>query len=339
MTNLTIESSVFRLLIPEEIGLDTDDYELANQMSKIKGDESQQWQAYLNGLGMLALEKWLIEHFKNESINRQIESLDKVAYLQLKNFRFCLIIQEEFLQDSIFISPDLIQNAEATAHFYVILEVLEEAESVMIRGFLSYDKLSHLVKKKHQYLSLFDLDTEPNHLLVSCQYLSASAIPLPQSAINQVKEEITQTIINLRQSLDEFIELGWQTLDTLLSPDVALSFATRSISEVIKVGKSISFDSSSGQQSVILLLTVTPAEDDKSRIYFQIVSSKNQAYLPPNLQLKVSSSSGKLLQEPVFSGEQDSAIQLNPFKGKSGKSFQIEVNFNDSCIYQEIFQL
>ncbi|CCQ67375.1 hypothetical protein CWATWH0402_5147 [Crocosphaera watsonii WH 0402] len=41
MTNKIIETSDFRLLMPEEIWLEEEDYELAQKLSEIEGTEAQ----------------------------------------------------------------------------------------------------------------------------------------------------------------------------------------------------------------------------------------------------------------------------------------------------------
>lgn len=341
MTTTPLETSDFRLLIPEEIWLETDDFATANQLREINGNESQQWQAYLNLLGLLGLEKWLGNRLKSQSIERHLDTLDTFAYLTVKGFKLCLIAREEFIEDGFILPKNLINNSEAAAHFYIAIEVLEEEESVLIRGFIRHDQLSQSslisLDSNHYWLPLSNLDAEPNHLAIAFQYLSPAAIPLPQSVINQAQERLQETATRLSQWLDGMLDEGWQTLNNLLNPEVSFAFATRSLSEGIKAGKLINLGMELGEEPVALLITLTPAEEDKLKIQVQLVPVSNQPFLPPQIKLSLKSLSGKLLQE-VESRQQDNYIQLKPFKGNPEKRFQLEVSFHDICI-REIFEL
>lgn len=341
MMNTTLETSDLRLLLPEEIWLEEDDFIFAHEMSQLDGNESKKWQGYLNSLGMLGLERWLNANISHETIKRETDTLDTFPYLSLKGFKICLITQEEFIQGGIKLPKNLINDSELAAHFYVILEVLEEEETVLIRGFIRHDQLSQLslqtLDNNHNWLPLSYLDGEPNHLLMACQYLSPVSIPLPQAIINQVQETVKQSITRLNKWLDGIIEEGWQTLDNLLTPEMSLAFATRSLSEGIKAGKLINLGMELGDETVALLFTLTPEIEEKIRLQVQLVPTNNQPYLPPHIKLSFKTASGKVLQE-VESRQQDNYIQLKPFTGKAGKSFKIEVSFHDICI-AETFEL
>ena len=171
MTNPIIERSDFRLLIPEEVFLEEEDYSLAKQLSEIHGTEQQKWDVYINLLSMLAMEKWLTDNINDQDIKRITDTIDTYAYLEQKGFKFCLITQQDFLQEGMMVPELLIKNP---SHFYLAVEVDEENAVVIIRGFISYDQLSQLslptVEKNTYWLSLDYLEPELNHLLLTCKH-------------------------------------------------------------------------------------------------------------------------------------------------------------------------
>ncbi len=341
MTNRLIETSDFRLLIPEEIWLEQKDYDLAKPLSEIEETEEKKWQAYINLLGTFALERWLKENLSNESIQRTLNPNNTYSYLQQKEFKFCILTQEEFLQEGMMIPKYLIDNLDYVAHFYVAMEVLEEEEVAIIRGFISYDKLSQLslqtIENNNYWLFLDYLDPEPNHLLMTCKYLDPSTIPLPQNVVKQVKETVQNTIVNLSNWFDGIIEESWQSLEQLVNTDAGLNFATRSLSEEKKVGKFIRLQMELDEQIFVLLLTISPIEQEKIRIQVQLYPTNNQTYLSSGVKLKMSSKSGKLVKE-VIAGQQDNYIQLPRFTAPKGREFNIEVNLNDAVV-DETFQV
>ncbi|ACB51512.1 hypothetical protein cce_2162 [Crocosphaera subtropica ATCC 51142] len=335
MTNRLMETSDFRLLIPEEIWLEQEDYDLAKQLSEIEGTEDKKWQAYINLLGMFALEKWLKENIYTQDIQRIIDRIDTYGYLQRKGFKFCLITQEDFLQEGMIVPRELIYNSDHTAHFYVAMEVLEEEEIAIIRGFISYDKLSQLslptIEDNNYWLFLDYLDPEPNHLLMTYKYLEPSTIILPQNIVNQVQENVQEAIINLSNWLEGMLEESWQNLEQLINTDAGLNFATRSLSEEKKVGKFIRLQMEFDEQIFVLLLTISPTAEDKLRIQVQLYPTNNQTYLSSEIKLRMYSKSGKLVKE-VIAGKQDNYIQLPPFSASKDRQFKIEVNLNNASI-------
>jgi hypothetical protein len=335
MTNRLIETSDFRLLIPEEIWLESEDYDLAKQLSEIEGNEEKKWQAYINLLGMFALERWLKEKINNEPVERFLDTIDTYGYLQQQGFKFCLLTQEDFLQEGIIISKPLINHSDYLAHFYVAMEVLEEEEIAIIRGFISYDKLSQLslpkIENNDSWLFLDYLDPEPNHLLMTCKYLEPSTIILPQNLVNQVKDNVQETIVNLSNWLEDIVEENWQNLEQLINTDAGLNFATRRLSEEKKIGKFIRLQMELDEKIFVLLLTISPTEKNKLRIQVQLYPTNNQTYLSSGIKLRMYSKSGKLVKE-VIAGKQDNYIQLPPFSAPKDRQFNIEVNLNNSSI-------
>jgi hypothetical protein len=329
--------SNFRSLIPEEVELYPTDYLLAQQWSNQSEEETVNWQSFLNSLAVIAFERWLEEGQKKLISKKNLDHISEVAYLEINGFKLCLIAQEDYLEEEIIIPKKYLQQPEFAAHFYGIVEVVEESEFVILRGVSQRTKLNYQSVDAHNYrISIHDFDPELNHFLADCRYLEPQAIPLPQNQLKVASEAISQTVTKLGKWLEGVVSEGWQTLDQLMMPEAQLAFATRSLGADLQRGKLIDLGVSFGQQQVVLLITLAPAEDEKIRIQARL-SPYNSDYLPNNLTLSLKSRGGKVIQAVETRGK-DSYIQLKPFKSQVGKTFQLEVSGNDFAV-SETFEL
>ncbi len=329
--------SNFRSLIPEEIELSDMDYLLAKQWSNQSTQEALNWQSYLNALGILAWENWLNQGQKNLVGKKNLDHINEVAYLEINGFKVCLFAQEDYLKEEITLPKKFIDEPELAAHFYGIVEVLEESQTVILRGISQRQKLTyHSQDSNHYRISVHDFNPEFNHFLADCRYLEPTAISLPQNQVQVITEAISEKVTKLGEWLDGIVTEGWQTVDQLLMPETQLAFATRNLAEDLQLGKLIDLGVSFGEQRVVLIITLTPAEDDKIRVLARL-SPYNSEHLPTNLQLSLKSRSGKVIQS-VETRQQDSYIQLKPFKSQTGKTFQLEVSRNEFAV-SETFEL
>ena len=248
---------------------------------------------------------------------------------------------------------------EYKAHFYVLLEVLEEEEEVVIRGFLPHNQLVELknnlnlpITNDCYQLPLSVFDIEPNHLLLYLRYVQASEFaPLVvDSQVNQVSENLSNivnaTTTKLSQWLQGVIDEGWQTLDSINKPELSLAFSTRNIPKDTKRAKIIDLGMNLSNQKVALLINIFPEKSDdiknnddrgKISVSVQLYPVNGENFLPHNIKLVLLSKAGKVLQE-ITSRIQDNCIQLNAFKGERGKKFSIQVSLGDSRI-TENFEL
>ena len=329
--------SNFRTLIPEEVELYPPDYLLAQQWSNQSEEEQLNWQSYLNSLAVLAFERWLNQGHQKLIGKKNLDNISEVAYLEIKGFKLCLIAQEDYLEEEIIIPKKFIEQPDLAAHFYGIAEVVEELETVVLRGVSQRTRINYQAIDAHNYrISVSDFDPELNHFLADCRYLEPQAIPLPQNQLKVASEAISKTATKLSQWLEGVVSEGWQTLDQLMMPEAQLAFATRSLGEDLERGKLIDLGVSFGQQQVVLLITLAPAEDNKIRIQARL-SPFNSYYLPANLKLSLKSRGGKVIQS-VETRAKDNLIQLKPFKSQIGKTFQLEVSGHEFAV-SETFEL
>ena len=345
-----------RLLFPETIWLDSEQFDQAKAMSqRLSQDEVRQWDIYLNALALLSFQAWLQEQLPDQTIRHlnQVEA----TYLQVGEFKFCVLATEQVLDELVNIPKSILERPELAAHFYVVLEVLEEQEQAIVRGFLRHDELmgySHQVNQsgatnEFYSLPLSALDAEINHLVIYARHAAPSAIPLPEVAaapaeanrFSDFQENLVADLSAVRTCLSQWLqgtlEQGWQAIDTLINPEANLALSIRHLSAGTKGGKLINFEMQLGRQTVALVVTVVPEEEEKLGIGIQVLPVGGASTLPPQLKLSLLSTAEAVLQE-VQSREQDNYIQLKPFKGKPGTNFSIEVSLNGIKV-KEAFEL
>ena len=342
-------STDLRLLLPEVIWLELEHFQQASKISSKADNEAQQWQTYINILARSALSQWLIESVSDKQVGVEPKVMESVSYIKLGDFKIAVIAQEQMLDEVVSIAPAAIEQAELAAHFYAIVEVDEEQEQAVLRGFLRYDELSAYRREVNLQpagdgcyklpLSLFD--AELNHLLSYSRYLEPAAIPLPSvtatSATDSLRESLSDSRTKLSQWLQGALAEGWQTFEELVAPEANLALNTRSVSSKTRRGKLIDLGMQLEDRAVALLITVTPEVSEKVGILVQLYPTGGARHLPANLQLTLLNKTDKPLQS-TRSRDGDSYIQLKSFKGKAGTRFGIEVSMGDSII-REDFEL
>lgn len=348
MNNSPANSTDFRFLLPEIIWLGPEHFEQAKEMSDLVNGEALQWQTHLNALALLGFEKWLNERIPERAIYLAPSEIVNVCYLKLGKLKFCLIARENWLDEVVNVPQDAIASPELAAHFYVVLEVLEEQGQVIIKSFLRYDQVVNyrsrdnlqLLRDGCYKLPLSAFDTEPNHLLFYCRFLEPTAIPLWASAGSSSMSSLRylkETRTKLNQWLQGVFNESLLGIDALVNPQANLALSTRNIQLSVKRGELIDLGMQLGSQTAALLVNVTQATENKVGVLVQLHPTGGEKYLPPNLKLTLLSKAENKLQE-VQSRDQDNYIQLQPFRVEIGKSFSIEVSLRDATI-REFFEL
>jgi hypothetical protein len=353
-------SEQLRLLLPETIWLETEHFEQAKGLSSDPNDELQQWHRYLNILALLGLESWLIERLPNHAIHHHLDRVVErgsfpvgviAPHLQVGDFQLCILTTEHILDETVRIPRTLIDQSELSAQFYVLLEVLEEDAEMMIRGFLPHDELVAQCNRttalthtdEYYLLPLTALDPEINHLIFYAQHAAPETAPAVETVPDTVEtrslgEAIAHQVASVKTRLNRWIdgvlEEGWQTIETLINPEANLAFSTRHLSPGVKGGKLVNLGLQLGIETVALLITVRAEEEGKIGVGVQVLPTGGQAFLPPNLTLKLLSRTAEVRQE-VQSRELDNYIQLKPFKAKPGAAFSIEIQLNDAHVRED----
>lgn len=345
MVRYSISATDFRIALPEKIWLEPEHFEQAKEVSDRTSGEPQQWQTYLNTLATLAFESWLTKQLSNpNSVHSTIPEFIGLSYISVGEFKLGLIVTEHVLDEQISVRREVIEQPDLMAHFYVALEVLEEQETVIVRGFVPYNELSLIYSSQSDErcsLPLSVLDCEINHLLVYIQHLEPDTIAIPtvlaQSDNTLPQSNHSDLRVQLSQWLQGTLDEGWQSIEILISPEANLAWSPRNTDSEPKGGKLINLGMQLGNQSIVLLVTVRSDDDEKIGVNVQVLPARGARFLPAQLKLTLLSSTDKILQE-VQSREQDNYIQLKPFRGKSGTSFSIEISFNTIRV-KEAFEL
>lgn len=191
----------------------------------------QQWQTYLNGLALFAFEQWLQERDDSFTISREqctllqpaiANVLPVVDKLEVNEFKLCLIAIGSLTDEEVTLPKVVVDLPEYVPHFYVLVEVLEEVEYVVIRGFLTYQQLTEKLVKANllpesdwtYQLPLTWFAEDPDRLLLYLRCLKPEAIPLPaipkERADNlfQMQGELTALLPKLQVPGQEL----WQVL-------------------------------------------------------------------------------------------------------------------------------
>jgi Protein of unknown function (DUF1822) len=356
----------FRLLQPEVIDLEPEYFEQAQKVSSTVLDESNQWQTYLNTLAHIGFMQWL-RHFLEPSVHSDYDntqlldsvSLPGVASLcQIDQFRFCLLTMEHVLHETVSIPQATLNNPSLAPHFYVAIEILEEQERIILRGFFRYDTLTQYLDRIHcqpsasgfYSLPLSAFDLELNHLLFSCRHLDSDAVmqsdlvhqtvPIPTSIISATTG-VSQSFQSVRTSLSRWLEglfeKEWCAIDDFLHLETNLALSTRSYDSGARRGRLINLGVHLKKETVALLVNIAPEPEDKLVVLVQLYPAAGQRYLSSDFKLTLFSKAGKVLQE-VEARSHDNYIQLKPFMGESGKYFSLAVSCGDVS-HQEDFVL
>ncbi|MEM9543547.1 MAG: DUF1822 family protein [Cyanobacteria bacterium P01_E01_bin.42] len=184
-------------LLPEAIALEPEWRVEAQSLSHTVKGEVHQWQTYLNGFAFFAFEQWLSERLPDRPIQRENCTLfqphlanifEPVCNLEVGDFSICLITCDGGNNRTISLPKMALDLPQFASHFYILMEIEEEAEQAIVRGVLRYDRWlefkqnqSLVAKNDWTYrVSLDAFDPEPNHLLSYCRYLDPKAIALPE---------------------------------------------------------------------------------------------------------------------------------------------------------------
>ncbi|MBW4592761.1 MAG: DUF1822 family protein [Brasilonema angustatum HA4187-MV1] len=351
---------------PKVVLLEADFFEEAQVISENHfnqfGDISQ-WKFYLNALARLGFENYLKERNPNLKINQDSGAnlIDEFCYLNLGEFRLCLIIIDNLIDDFVTVPEEVITSPKRVAHFYVLLEILEEEEQLNIHGFLRYDELVkycqsiNLEPKSDSYyqLPLSWFDSEINNLLLYSRFLSPTAIPLPSvvEVNNTATQNLTQAtsiptkvVVNLTNWWLEVFEEGWQSTKNILKMldnNYVWGYArSHSIADHYSGAKKLDFGLLLNGQTLALILNLKRLENNEVDVLVQVIhcyeEHRNEESLPPGLKLKVTlnPNTSESESQEVTAREADKVIQLE-FSEASGKLFKVEVSFNNLVVTED----
>ncbi len=346
-----INTSHLRLSLPEPLWLEPEYFEQANADSEHLRSEPDRWKAYLNSLSLSAFEAWAKENLPAATIRAIAPQTAATRHfnrhLNIEGFKTCLITTEHVLDETIRFPESIIQQPELAAHLYVVIEVLEEQQEAVIRGFLRYDELIQQLSRVTQpsasqasdqrLLPLSLWDQEINHLLGYVQYSHPSTVQLPEAAVQPAAAATKESIFTrLSQWLDNALTGEWQSINRLINPQASLAWNARQNTLGTKGGKLLNLGMQIDQHPVALIITVVP-EEERIGVNVQVLPTGEDLVLPMGLTVTLRSSADVVLQT-VTARAQDNYIQLRPFRGNPGIRFVVEVVLNGVTV-SEAFEL
>jgi hypothetical protein len=140
----------FETLDNDAIALSSSSLQTAANLSELVTTRSQQWQAYFNALALFGFEAWLQERAPDLRLERdnasvfepnQAGAIAATYGLTVNQFRVCLIPIDSEPDAVISLSRILIESTEFRPHFYVLVELYEEQEQAIVKGWLRADNL------------------------------------------------------------------------------------------------------------------------------------------------------------------------------------------------------
>ena len=305
---MTQPSSNFTITVP----LSPKEHDLARKHSQLQSSISQAKQTYLNTLAVCAVNFYL----DCLSVETNLINSDSFDPLMLRFLDVADILLPQLGQlecrpvlphaQSLEIPPDV----RADRLGYVAVRLTESLREAVILGFTTTASASIPLTK------LRPLEEFPTYLH-----------QLQQSQANSGSFSATQ----LGNWFKGVIEAGWQTVDNFIDVNSAQPVAVRNGGQLetkIKRAKAIDLGVQLGNTPVVLALVLTILPESAVNILVQIYPGKDSPYLPRNLQLKMLSESGKILQETV-SGSLNNYAQLRRFSGHQGDRFSIEITLNE----------
>ncbi len=151
--------------------------------------------------------------------------------------------------------------------------------------------------------------------------------------------------VNLSRWLVDVFESGWQTVETLLTPDefdLGFSFRSGNSSIItdnerpdsnIRRAKLFDLGVQIDSHPIALVVEVTPESEQRKIIRLQVHPSDNQLYLPHLIQLIVLDETGLIFLE-AQARSADNYIQLQ-FSGLPGEKFSVKVALGEASIIED----
>jgi hypothetical protein len=308
----------------------------AQQLSRYQKNLKKAKQVYLNTLAVLTVNFYLrcmgieTSYDKCSTLNPVMQYLIDIADLDIIDLGKleCLPVLSE--SDIIYVSEEV--HLERIG--YVVVKLDESLLEATILGFVK-------TIPENGQLFLSQLQSLEDFLIYLQQLREMKAIAETEIPGEIGKIEDSGQIISLRGWLDNIIDIGWQTVDSLLNPQgtqPALNF--RSIDNIgaiapkntlqntspnssltIQQGKLLNLGEKFGK--VALIVGITPVSSEEMNIYVKVYPSNGERYLPEKLELLILDDKGISVMQAT--ARSTKSIQLN-FSSEFGELFSIQVS-------------
>ncbi|MEO0968114.1 MAG: DUF1822 family protein [Cyanobacteria bacterium J06639_18] len=278
------------------ISLKSQYFDKAREINHQVTGERNQWKTYLSTISLFAFEEWLQELAPNIHININNSSIfqpqyqnltDTICNIEISDFKLCLIIIDNLFDDWITVPENIIYYPELAAHLYVLVEIIEDEEKLIIHGFMNRDEVlkyhaSVDINNTTRNLSSINIpflcfDNQINNLLIYARFLEPDAITLPKqsiinrrllSTINRTSNIFTQSLVNLGLWWSGEFTKSWQSLEEILTlqmPDPVYLRNKNSPEYPIQKGKLFDFGSVLNNKKFALVVKMKPEKKRRKR--------------------------------------------------------------------------
>ena len=210
---------------------------------------------------------------------------------------------------------------------YVAVRIDDSLKKATLLGFISQVTTEELSVRELQPIEAF------------IDRLHDAKIPSANSAL-----------VNLGQWLNDTFTEGWSTVESLLNPEqLTPSWGFRNtefspeqfsaleeIKHRIQRAKLLDLGIQLGNRQVVLLIEITPEDNDSVGVILQVHPNQNDTYVPERLSLKVIEASGQIFMQ-AQARSQDNFIQLQ-FSGQPKEKFSVQIALDDAELTEQ-FQL
>lgn len=224
-----IDLADWSALSSAQIDLTPEQIQRAAHVSRSICVSDQRWQVYLTALGVLGFEQWMHDRAPELSVQVDHASIwqpaanlvSSACNVEVGAFKVCIISVGSWIDDCVSVPVAAFDAPDFAAHFYVLTQVVDEADTMAISGFLTYDhyrQMSLEAAPDWTYSLPCDaFNPDANALLLNLRCLEPSAIRLPEIDVTRSSARLREKLAGLRSQLQS--QPAWD----LLSVDEGLT--------------------------------------------------------------------------------------------------------------------
>lgn len=199
-------------------------------------DHERQWQTYLNSLALFGFETWLEERDSTLALDchncsvmqpSYASYIDGVFNLNVGEYKLCLLTNGVAIDEVVSVDRALIELPEYVAHFYVLVDVIEEQAEVKVDRFINYKEI---VRQKQTANLTADADwiyeiplawfnSQPDDLLLYLRCLEPNiTLPAKVTRTDNIQSQLESLIPQLQSGETALSQiLTWSQAAFILS--------------------------------------------------------------------------------------------------------------------------
>jgi len=353
MKNTTINNNWlndFSALDSHTVDLSAEMMKLAAQVCQSVENEQQQWQSFLDALAVAGVEQWLNQgaHSFKTTYNPQ-HPPNKNINLTVGNYRICVVAISDISNTQVKIPVS--QSPAQSAHLYLLAEVREEVNQVVILAGLQQKQLMVLKKtepnsdtpaaKDDVFYSIpvaaFEIEPEQILLYLTCLEPVAFQGVNQSNPFNDVSTHVINAGLWLQDQLDQVATgLNWALLPPLVPANSMRPIKT-TIETVIELlsSKDVFFPPEArgasgsltvGQVVCQLYTWVWPVEHCSQSEWslFILLAPELSDGLPAGIQLQVSDQQGVIATEHLAEASDETYLYVQA-QGTQEETFSISI--------------